>query len=86
MKRVNDDECEYYSYKFIVFCKGNSLSILNGRLDGSSKVTCKNVSTVDYFLCSTNVLPFVTNLYVHGFCDLLSDVHCAVSLLLDIFA
>ena len=41
-----------YGYKFIVFCKDNSLSILNGRLDGSSKVTCKNVSTVDYFLCS----------------------------------
>ena len=56
------------------------LLILNGRLDGSSKVTCKNVSTVDYFLCSTNVLPFVTNLYVHDFCDLLSDV-----LILDIF-
>ena len=31
------------------------------------------------------MLPFITNLHVHDFCDLLSDVHCAVSLHVNIF-
>ena len=39
-----------YGYRLIDFCIDNDLLIINGRGNcNSSNVTCKNVSTVDYF-------------------------------------
>ena len=61
--------------------------ILNGRTDGdnlSGACTCKNVSCIDYFLCSSNILPVVKYLQVHNFCSLLSDAHNPVSLKLNL--
>ena len=59
LKRLNEDECvNNYGYKFIEFCTDNSLLIPNEKLDGSSKVTCKNVSTVDYFFVLNKCLAF----------------------------
>ena len=40
LKRINNDESvNNYGYKFVDFCKDNSLLILIGRLEGSSKAT-----------------------------------------------
>ena len=61
--------------------------ILNGRTEGDNSpgaCTCKNVSCIDYFMCSRNVLPVVKCLKVHIFCSLLSDAHNPVSLELNL--
>ena len=69
------------------FCKDNNLyNILNGRCnEANRKTTCKNVSTIDYFVSSPNMLPLLQTLYVHEFCPLLSDSHNAVSLVMTVF-
>ena len=48
--------------------------IINGRGESnSSDVTCKNVSTVDYFLSTPTVIPILECLTVHEFCEIFSD-------------
>ncbi|MES9881062.1 MAG: reverse transcriptase domain-containing protein [Sedimenticola sp.] len=87
LDRANHDTCvNNYGYKLIDFCKSNSVYIMNGRtIDTTSKhTTCKGSSTVDYFLCTANVIPLITNLNVAEFCPLLSDVHNPVSLNLNV--
>jgi len=59
---------------------------LNSRVKGdySGKETCKNVSSVDYFICTPDLLKRVICLNVLDFCPLLSDVHCPIELILDL--
>ena len=78
-----DKKMNNYGYKMLDFCKCNSLFILNGRVGqdkNSGSCTCKDSSTVDYFLCSANILPLIIDFSVDDFCPTLSDVHCPVSL------
>ena len=65
------------------FCKCNNFYILNGRKASDKSIgpyTCKDSSTVDYFICSANILPLIIDFYVDDFCPTLSDVHCPVVL------
>ena len=50
--------------------------ILNGTTNGNldDRFTCKGVSTVAYFICSSNVLKCINSLEVLDHCDMLSDV------------
>ena len=69
------------------FCKSNCLYILNGRTSvdkNVGKATCKSVSTVDYFLTSPNLFELIDHFQVHDFCQIISDVHCLVSLHLSL--
>ena len=69
----------------IDFCIDNNLLIINGRgNDSSGCVTCKNISTVDYFLSSPSLFSKFESLYVHDFCDLFSDSHNPVSLKVNV--
>ena len=81
-----DRSVDNYGYKFVDFLQANDLFILNGRTNGDliGKFTCKNVSTVDYFVCTSNMFKFVDNLIAYDFCHMYSDVHCPISLLLNI--
>lgn len=59
---------------------------MNGRAardKGKGLLTCKNSSTVDYFVCSSNLIPKVSDFCVEDFCEILSDVHCPVFLELN---
>jgi hypothetical protein len=83
LKRANEDKCSNsYGYKFIDFLLANNLYILNGRTTGNTNgnLTCKNSSTVDYFVCSSNLFTSVHNMFVLDFCDMCSDVHNPISL------
>ena len=87
---LNRNNCDTvinnYGYKLIDFCKSSSLYILNGRTEGDlprGKCTCKNVSCVDYFICSSNMLCSVLCLDVLDYCSMLSDAHNAVRLELN---
>lgn len=82
-----DNSVNSYGYNMLEFCKNNDLFILNGRIGNERTqphLTCKNSSTVDYFISSAHVLPNVQDFYVHDFSPLYSDVHCPITLFLNI--
>ena len=49
---------------------------------GKRILDCKNVSVVDYAICTPNVLTRINDFFVNDFDPMLSDVHCAVCLTL----
>ena len=83
-QRTNKDtNMNNYGYRMLDFCKCNNLYILNGRTakDKDKGIcTCKGVSTIDYFLCSSQIIPLINDFYVNDFSQILSDAHCPVSL------
>ena len=84
-RQNSDTSLNNYGHKFIDFCRSQSLYILNGRTRGDNcgAVTCKNVSCVDYFICSLDIMYNINNLEVHEFCSLLSDAHSPVAISLS---
>jgi hypothetical protein len=74
-----DQTINYYGTQLIDLCKNNDIYILNGRA-GSDKdnprLTCKNSSTVDYFLATSYVFQNIVDFHVEEYCSLYSDVHC----------
>ena len=73
--------------KLLDICKANNMFIVNGRLgddriDGG-KLTCKNTSVIDYFMCSFSLIQFVHNFKVLDFSFLYSDVHSPLSVSLQ---
>ena len=54
IRNNSDNSTNNYGYQLIDFCKSQSLYILNVKMRGDScgSFTCKNVSCVDYFICS----------------------------------
>ena len=80
-----DQQVNKYGMRLLELCKALDLFIANGRVGSDAligRATCKNVSVVDYAVCSANVLRSITDLYVIDFDPMLSDVHCAVCLTL----
>ena len=69
-----------YGRQLIEFCKNNNIFMLNGRLDQDDlKLTCKNKSTVDYFLSTAHNFENISSFNVMDYC-LLSDAHCPLSI------
>ena len=69
------------------FCRNSNLFILNGRIGDSehnAKFTCKDKSTVDYFLSTSYLLDSLNTFEVLDFCSLLSDAHCPISINLEV--
>ena len=74
-----------YGNRLLTLCKTLEVFIVNGRLGEDAnrgKLTCNNVSLIDYFICSPLIFPNVSNFDVLDFDPLLSDIHCAVTLTL----
>ena len=85
LRKSADASVNQYGYSLIDFCKSNNLLILNGRIGSdyiSPKLTCKNKSTVDYFLSSPSVFDSLDDLCVGNFSNLFSDAHSPISLTL----
>jgi hypothetical protein len=78
----NDKSVNNYGYKFIDFLHTNNLFILNGRTKGDllGNTTSHDVSTIDYFTCSSNIFSTLDSLNVIEFCPLLSDIHNPINL------
>ena len=85
-RQNTDSGMNNYGYRLTEFCRDNSIYILNGRTNGNRDIcnTCKDVSTVDYFLVSPEMFKYVDNLTVSDFFELLSDVHNPISPTLNI--
>ena len=58
---------------------------MNGRFSqNSSNLTCKNSSTVDYFLSSAHHFEFGSSFLISEFDSLYSDAHCPISLTINL--
>ena len=88
LNRQNDDQVtNNYGNMMIDFCKNTNLLILNGRLGNvknNKQVTCKERSTVDYFLCTSGLFDVLQNLEVCNFDHLFSDAHSPLTVDLNI--
>lgn len=88
LKRVNPDKnTNYYGNQMLEFCKATNLLIMNGRIGDNIQDTtfsCKDKSTIDYFLSTANLFDIFTNLRVLDFNPLFSDAHCPVSILAEV--
>lgn len=82
-----DNSVNNFGYSLLELCSNNNLFILNGRIGDdfwNPGLTCKNKSTIDYFISSAYVFPTIKNLQVHEFSSLYSDAHCPVSCTLNV--
>ena len=84
--RENDDSAiNSYGNLMLDFCKNTNLFIANGRLgkvENSRRVTCKDRSTVDYYLCTSDLFSTLQELQVHEFNCLYSDAHSPLTVVL----
>ena len=66
--RDNDDSAiNSYGNMMLDFCKNTNLLITNGRLgktENSRRVTCKDRSTVDYYLCNISLFPPIRRVHI----------------------
>ena len=64
---------------FLELCRGNNVFIMNGRIGDyyleSGKLTGKNSSVVDYYICSPCFFEYFCNFKVVDFPRLYSDDH-----------
>jgi hypothetical protein len=82
-----DGNINNYGRKLIELCQGVDIYIINGRCGKDADTgapTCMGTSTVDYFIASPAVFTNINNFEVLEFDELLSDVHCPVSMSLDL--
>ena len=83
-RKSEDKSTNNYGYKFIEFLQQNDFFILNGRTRGDEEgmTTFNDISTIDYYVCTTNLFKHVNKLNVLEMCPLLSDAHCPIALTL----
>lgn len=87
-RNTADTTTNAYGYHLLEFCRSNNMFIVNGRfgLDCKSpKLTCKDASTVDYFITTAQVFAHICDFEVLDFSPLYSDSHTALVLTLDIW-
>ena len=83
--RDNDDSAiNSYGNMMLDFCKNTNLFITNGRLgktENNRRITCKDRSTVDYYLCTSDMFSSLHELKIHEFNSLYSDAHSPLSII-----
>ena len=85
IRSTADRNLNMYGNSFLEFCRNNNLFIMNGRIGSDftqPKLTCKERSTVDYFIASSSILENIQDFNVIDFNCLFSDAHCALRLTL----
>ena len=88
-RKTSDHSTNFYGQQMIDFCKYNNIFILNGRMDKdieTPKLTCKDRSTVDYFISTVQNFPLIHDFEILDFSMLFSDAHCPITLSLNILA
>lgn len=87
LRKSADIATNPYGHQLLDFCKNNNLFIINGRLGQDAvlpQLTCKNSSTVDYILSSSQNFEILSFFAVLEFDHLFSDAHCPLTLELKI--
>ncbi|KAK6196333.1 hypothetical protein SNE40_001576 [Patella caerulea] len=81
IRRNSPDNCvNTFGRKLIKFCKNNNIFILNGRFDKDKvgRPTSRNLSVVDYVICSIDVIKVIDYFEILDHCKLFSDVHSPI--------
>ncbi|MEW8546520.1 MAG: reverse transcriptase family protein [Candidatus Thiodiazotropha sp.] len=75
-----------FGNQLLQFCKNNNLYICNGRLEKSElgAFTCVKGSVIDYLISNINGLIRINDFTVHDYVPTLSDVHSAISFMINI--
>ena len=84
-RKSDDSGTNNLGKKLIDFCKSANAFIVNGRFGcpvNSARCTSKDASVVDYAVMSLSLVENVQDFLVNDFCELLSDIHCPISLVL----
>lgn len=77
----------FYGQQLLELCKYNNIFKLNGRFGKAFHTpspTCKDRSTIDYFISAQQNFPFIQSFEVLEFNSLFSDAHCPVTVSIEI--
>ena len=86
-RKSADNTTNTYGRHLLEPCKNNNLFILNGRIGQDRslpRATCKDQSTVDYFLSTVENFSVFENFTNHEYSELYSDAHCPLSFCLNV--
>ncbi|CAC5398281.1 unnamed protein product [Mytilus coruscus] len=75
-----------YGHKLLDFCRKNNVYIINGRAGKDrflGERTCKDLTTTDYCLCSSNLLSCESEFEINEYSPIFSDVHRQLHLTLN---
>ena len=88
VKRSNVDKSTNHNGDNLVdLCKVQELVIVNGRIGADKNIgrtTCDDISTIDYVICTPDLLPNITHFSVNNFDPLYSDKHKPISVNLNL--
>ena len=88
-RKTSDHATNFYGKQMAEFCKYNNIFILNGRMDKDReipKLTCKDSSTVDYFLSTVQNFSLIQDFEILNFNALFSDAHCPITLSIEVYS
>ncbi|CAG2240694.1 unnamed protein product [Mytilus edulis] len=75
-----------YGHRLLELCKKMNIYIANSRIGNDKtvgKITCNDVSVVDYLILSSDLFQMTKNFEVEEFNPILSDVHCNLKFTLE---
>ena len=88
IKRINKDpKSNNNGRKLVHMCKIQELCIVNGRMGSDRNIgdlTCAGASTVDYMICTPDLLQNIQNFTVDIFDPMLSDKHSPISVSINL--
>ncbi|CAG2200463.1 unnamed protein product [Mytilus edulis] len=88
MQRYSKCACRpnTYGHRLQELCKKMNMYIANSRIGNDKtvgKITCNDVSVVDYLILSSDLFQMTKNFEVEEFNPILSDVHCNLKFTLE---
>ncbi|CAG2213504.1 unnamed protein product [Mytilus edulis] len=88
MQRYSKCACRpnTYGHRLLELCKKMNIYIANSRIGNDKtvgKITCNDVSVVDYLILSSDLFQMTKNFEVEEFNPILSDVHCNLKFTLE---
>ena len=87
-QKAKDNIRNNFGNKLLRICRNNNLYICNGRInsDITSAYTCIKGSVIDYLIANIDSVILANKFTVHDCSPLLSDVHCALSFVVNVYS
>lgn len=87
-RKSKDNIRNNFGNKLLQICRNNNLYICNGRINGdiTSAYTCIIGSVIGYLIANVDSVLLLNRFTVHDYSALLSDVHCALSFVVNVYS